>query len=154
MVFGPSLSWTELKASPELLNEVALWHQRAWPHNSLSERLSRLRLHLNDQPIPTTFVAFIDNQAVGSVSLVAYQQMGGIKPSHWVANVFVLESLRRQGIGARLLQKIADYGRQLQLQRLQLYATDHLQFYTQLGWKVESRRDYRQQAAYIMGLQL
>ncbi len=143
----------ELRDCPQWLDTLAQWHHRAWGSGSLAEREERLQHHLDDTSVPTSFIAFQhqhQTQPVGSISLVHYQRLGEAAGSVWVANLFVEESRRCQGIANRLLEHVITVARQWQLPRLYLYATDQQAFYQKRGWKVKRRGAFRGQPAAVL----
>lgn len=144
----------ELRSRPELLDQVAAWHQGAWQQQDLPQRKERLRDHLGPSSLPTTLLGMWDEQPVGSVSLVRYQKLGGFEASVWLANVFVRPDYRQRGIGADLMSAAADFAAGLGLSPLYLYTYDHEQYYRALGWQTLKRHSFSGRPVTIMQLAL
>jgi ribosomal protein S18 acetylase RimI-like enzyme len=84
-------------------------------------------------------VADVNGQAVGMCSgqLTISTAEGG--PALLVEDMVVLGEYRRQGVGQRLMAKVAEWGKTKGVSRLQLLAdrnnTPALEFYKRLGWQ-------------------
>jgi GNAT superfamily N-acetyltransferase len=136
-----------LAGKPKIIPLLAKWHHQQWGHlvgaSTLAQRKARLKYHLQRKAIPTTFVAWHYDKPVGSASLVANDM--AILPEWipWLANVYVLPEYRRQGIGARLVQRVAAEALDLGYPRLYLYTPDQMHFYETMGWLTSHLRHYR-----------
>lgn len=97
-----------------------------------------LELMLTDERC-CVLVADVDGQAVGMCSgqLTISTAEGG--PALLVEDMVVLGDYRGQGIGQRLMAKVAEWGKTKGVSRLQLLAdrnnTPALEFYNRLGWQ-------------------
>ncbi len=144
----------ELRDCPQWLNTLAKWHHHAWGSGTLAQRVERLQTHLDDSSVPTSFVAFQQQesglQPVGSISLVHYHRLGEAAGSVWLANLYVEKFLRCQGIASTLLEYAITEARKLGLPMLYLYATDQQAFYQKRGWRVKRRGEFRRQPAAIL----
>lgn len=140
----------ELRDCPQWLNTLAQWHHRAWGSGTLEQRVERLQKHLDKSSVPTSFVAFQQQQPIASISLVHYQRLGEAAGSVWLANLFVEESRRCQGIANRLLEYAIGVAREWELPTLYLYATDQQAYYQKRGWQVKRRGEFRGQPAAIL----
>ena len=149
-----ALAWIDLRKAPQWLSLIAGWHQEEWPDNSLEQRLSRLQKHMGPEPTPVTFVLQYQSQPVATVSLVQYQRLGGYPASYWVANVYVIPSFRRQGLGAVLLQKVTAFAHQQAIPQLFLYTHDRKDFYLSQGWLVVSEKPDGDTVGTIMSFNL
>ena len=84
-------------------------------------------------------VAEVNGQAVGMCSgqMTISTAEGG--PALLVEDMVVLGEYRGQGIGQRLMAKVAEWGKTKGVSRLQLLAdrnnTPALEFYNHLGWQ-------------------
>jgi len=148
------LQVVDLRTRPELLEQVAQWHQQAWQQQDLFRRRERLQLHLGEAPLPTTLVALDDEAARGSASLVRYQKLGGYEASVWLANVFVRTEYRNRGIGADLVAAAVARASELEVPQLYLYTHDHERYYTQLGWQAIKQHSFAGRSTTIMRLVL
>jgi GNAT superfamily N-acetyltransferase len=136
-----------LAETSELIPLLAEWHHTQWGTlvgaRTLEQRMARLKHHLQRNAIPTTFVAWVNQQPVGSASLVANDMEVLAEWIPWLANVYVLPEFRRQGIGARLVQRVASEAANLGYPRLYLYTLDQMHLYEWLGWQTSHVRHYR-----------
>lgn len=148
------LQIVDLRARPELLDQVAHWHQQAWQKQDISGIRERLQLHLCEEPLPTTLLAMEANAALGSASLVRYQKLGGYEASVWLANVFVCAEYRRRGIGADLVAAAVARASEFGLPQLYLYTHDHERYYTELGWQAIKQHSFAGHSITIMRLVL
>jgi predicted N-acetyltransferase YhbS len=140
----------ELRDCPQWLNTLAQWHHQAWGSGTLEQRVERLQKHLDETSVPTSFVAFHQQQPIASISLVHYQRLGEAVGSVWLANLFVDESRRCQGIANRLLDHAIGVAREWELSTLYLYATDQQAYYQKRGWQVRRRGEFRGQPAAVL----
>jgi N-acetylglutamate synthase-like GNAT family acetyltransferase len=143
----PEVRITYLADTPKIIPLLAQWHHTQWSDltgaPSLEQRISRLQAHLQHQAIPMTVVAWVKHQPVGCASLVANDMEILAEWIPWLANVYVLPEYRHQGIGAKLVQRIAAETLKLGYPRLYLYTLDQAHFYEELGWHIYDVRPYR-----------
>lgn len=153
----PTFQVDYLADHPDLIPVLAEWHHHQWSYLSqsttLEQRIARLRQHGRRQ-LPTSFVALLDGQPVGSAALIPNDMTDQDRFSPWLANVYVVPHQRRHGIGAALVQRVAEEARALGFRRLYLYTEDQERFYAGLGWEVVDRRHYRGYLMTVMALQL
>lgn len=130
---------------------IALWHHNEWLRNhhgldgrdrsasvikkKLSERQAALARHLSDDDLPTTFVALLDSDPVGTVSLVYYKFSQEQEATEWLTNLFVLPEYRCRGIASELLCAALGHACSLNLPRLLLYTNDQVGFYQKRRWR-------------------
>lgn len=146
----PELTFDELSDAPHWLQTIVQWHQQQWPLQSEQQRQQKLRQHLEAAPFPTTLLALRNDELIGSVSAVCYQRLGGVGPSYWLANAYVVKSQRRRGVGSQLIQQAEAYAKQHQLHELYLYATDQVPLYQRLGWEALRQKKFKGELATIM----
>ena len=127
----------DLKDKPEHLNTLAGWHQQEWaslnPGETLDMRICRMQEYLNDNFIPTTFIAS-QSEVVGSAAIVTNDMDSRTEFSPWLASVFVAPDYRHQGIGSELVQHIMTQAKHRGIESLYLFTADNEQFYSRLGW--------------------
>ena len=132
---------------PHLIPLVAEWQHSQWGQlagaRTLEQRNIRLQEHLQRNALPTTFVAWHNGNPVGCAGLVANDLEALPEWIPWLASVFVLPEMRRQGIGAALVERVAAEAAGLGYPRLYLYTLDQMHFYRQLGWQLSHVRFYR-----------
>jgi predicted N-acetyltransferase YhbS len=123
----------------EALPHLAAWHHAEWgflhPGGKVSEVAEELRGHLGRERIPTTFVALVDGEAVGSASLVEHDLPERPDLGPWLASLYVAPEHRRQGIGAALAERVVEEAAQLGVPTLYLFTFDREDYYARLGWQ-------------------
>jgi len=137
---------TPLSDSPEIFSRVALWHhqecERQGLKSTLELRRERLLKHTHESDIPKTFIATLNNELVGCVSLVNYAYgRDSIRAKItdtplWLSNLFVQKKFRSCGIGNQLVEKAKSYARELQLTELWLTATEFTDYYQKRDWEI------------------
>lgn len=143
---APSFKIENLKANPEWVDAIAVWHHHEWSKNQknaseknlnekLQERIRLLQRHLNDDPLPSTFVAHENGRAIATVSLVYYQFSEQTLPSEWLTNLYVEPQYRQNGIASELLRCAIKHAQSIDLPRLLLYTSDCGPFYLRRQWQ-------------------
>jgi N-acetylglutamate synthase-like GNAT family acetyltransferase len=137
---------TPLKNSPDYFSQVALWHhqecERQGLKSTLELRRERLIKHIQSESIPKTFIATINNELVGCVSLVNYAygrdsvRAKITETPLWLSNLFVQPEYRNRGIGNQLIEKAKTYAKELKLTELWLTATKFTDYYQKRGWQI------------------
>lgn len=140
---------TPLKNSPEYFSQVALWHhqecERQGLKSTLELRRERLIKHIQSESIPKTFIATINNELVGCVSLVNYAygrdsvRAKITETPLWLSNLFVQPEYRNRGIGNQLIEKAKAYAQELKLTELWLTATEFTDYYQKRGWEISRK---------------
>jgi N-acetylglutamate synthase-like GNAT family acetyltransferase len=137
---------------PCWLDCIARWQAEASSNgesaSTLSEtaitaRLQTLEQQCVDERIPVTYVAHRQGQPLGCISLVEYPRLGGMPPSYWIANVFVDESQRCEGLASEMLLVMEALAEAEGISELYLYATDQVGYYRNRGWQEVSRKNIR-----------
>lgn len=140
----------ELKDHPEWLPQIAQWHHLEWltshpgfsqdaAAKRLEERKQSLQKHLHSDALPTTFVAHVNNEPVGTVSLVYYQFSESQKASEWLTNLYVSETERGQGVASTLLRCAIQFAQSKKIPRLLLYTSNQVDFYRKRSWRSINR---------------
>jgi N-acetylglutamate synthase-like GNAT family acetyltransferase len=140
------LKITPLKNSPEIFSQVALWHhqecERQGLKSTLELRRERLVKHIQSESIPKTFIATLNDELIGCVSLVNYAYgRDGVRAKVtdtplWLSNLFVLPQFRNQGIGNQLIEKAKTHASELKLPELWLTATEFTDYYQKRDWAI------------------
>jgi len=134
---------------PDWLNLVARWQVEASNvvtlsspagEQALKTRLQVLERQATDDNIPVTYVAHRRGQPLGCISLVDYPRLGGVPPSYWVANVFVDQAQRCQGLASEMLSVVEAHAINQGVSELYLYATDQVGYYRNRGWQEVSSK--------------
>lgn len=145
---------SSLSDYPHWCHHLALWHHEQWlidqllsddsgqgestcPLNAeqdLALREQRLQRHLTDDAFPHSFVAHVDHEPVGSVSLVIYDFSQPGTCRHWMTNMYVVPECRRRGIAGLLMHSALRYARAQRIKELRLFTRDQTSYYQQRGW--------------------
>jgi N-acetylglutamate synthase-like GNAT family acetyltransferase len=147
-----------LADSPEFIECLATWQHHEWGNfvgaRTLEQRKARLQEHLQVEAMPTTFVARLHGEPVGCASLIANDMPALSAWIPWLSSLYVLPQYRRQGIGARLVERVAAEAVVLGYPRLYLYTLDQMSFYEKLGWHACHGRHYRAHDMTVMARDL
>ena len=140
---APALRFGYLADAPAHAATLARWHFGAWgsllPGWTLEAAQAELETHRAHCAIPTTILAFEDDELAGSASLLANDHERIRAWSPWLASVFVRPASRGRGIGRALVERIVADARALAVRELYLYTTDAMAYYEAMGWKACGR---------------
>lgn len=148
----------DLKDEPGLLQTLAEWHHLEWsylnPQTDFQMRLIEMQSYLDDELVPSTFIAKEENILLGSAAIVSHDM--DILPdlSPWLASVFVASEHRRKGVASQLVKHIENKAKTENIASLYLYTPDREDFYLKLGWIVMEHKSYRGHNVSIMTKQL
>jgi GNAT superfamily N-acetyltransferase len=146
-----------LKDEPENLLTLAKWHQDEWsylnPGEDLVTRISRMQPFLNEDFIPSTFIAR-DKVLLGSAAIVLRDLKTEPQLTPWLASVYVRPDVRRQGIGRQLVLHVMEQARNEGIACLYLYTPDQEYFYIKLGWSTIDKRKHQGYDVTIMAVNL
>lgn len=138
----------------DLIPVIGRWHLdefgRWGPGSSLETWTARLAKGTRRDGIPTTFVAFVDDEPVGSALLLEHNMTTHDDLSPWLAGVYVIPAYRGQGIGEALVRHSEMQAGQIGCPRLYLYTPSVEGFYERLGWSTIRREIYIGEAVAIM----
>jgi GNAT superfamily N-acetyltransferase len=147
-----------LAERPQFVPLIAEWQHKTWGHlpgaRTYEQIVERLQAHLQRNAIPVTFVAWVDGVPAGCASLVANDMKPLPDWIPWLASVFVMPEFRRQGIGAKVVERVAAEATSLGYPRLYLYTLDQMHFYEELGWQTSHVRFYRDHDMTVMARDL
>lgn len=147
----------DLKLAPQHLNILASWHHNEWSHynpaKNLQQRVDSMNTYLNDDFIPSTFIA-TDDRLLGSAAIVENDMETRPELSPWLASVYVEPCSRRRGTGTLLVRHIMDQAMSHGIKTLYLFTPDREAFYKGLGWETISKELYHGRPVDIMKVQL
>jgi GNAT superfamily N-acetyltransferase len=142
----------------DLVPLIGRWHWTEFgrwsPGSSPESWTSRLARGSRRNGIPTTFVAFVDEEPVGSALLLEHNMITHHDLTPWLAGLYVLPAYRGQGIGTALVHHSEEQSARMEILRLYLYTPSENRFYERLGWSTISRELYVGQAVAIMAKDL
>lgn len=110
--------------------------------------------HLNDDLLPSTFIAKENGVLLGSAALVESDMDTHKELTPWLASVFVSPGARRKGVGSSLVKHIMATAKQAGFNELYLFTPNMEPFYKQLGWMRILKEDYRCETVTIMSVRL
>lgn len=124
---------------PACVPILARWHVAAFADVlatwTIDEAAFELRGHVARLAVPTTWVAFEEDQVVGSVSLLNSDLPAPDRYAPWLATLFVAPQASGRGIGASLVRRAVAEATTLGLPALHLWTPKHADFYSRLGWQ-------------------
>jgi N-acetylglutamate synthase-like GNAT family acetyltransferase len=158
------ISITLLKNSPEIFSQIALWHhqecERQGLKSTLELRRERLIKHIQSDSVPKTFIATMNDEIVGCVSLVNYAygrdsvRAKITETPLWLSNLFVQPQYRNRSIGNQLIEKAKAYARELKLTELWLTATEFTDYYQKRDWKIARKTRLGGKQVNVMRVEL
>jgi predicted N-acetyltransferase YhbS len=123
----------------DCIPQLARWHVAAFADVlaawQVDDAAFELRGHLGRRAVPTTLVAFADDQLAGSVSLLDSDLPAPDQHAPWLATLFVRPEARGRGLGAALVGAAVAEASALGLPELHLWTPAHADFYARLGWQ-------------------
>lgn len=144
-----------LNEEPGQLPVLAKWHHYEWsylnPGESIEDRIARMQSNLNNELIPSTFIAK-NNELLGSAALVAHDMETRLDLSPWLASVFVAPPYRGQGTGTKLVRHVMQQANLAGIKQLYLFTPDKQYFYQKLGWDVLRKEKYHGHEVSIMSI--
>ncbi len=143
---------------PGLISVVAHWHFEEWGHSDPegSERTwaSRLRGRARPEGIPSYYIAFVEDVAVGSVGLCESDMSTHPELSPWLSGLFVVPRFRRRGVGGLLARHAMNTARCASVRTLFLHTVGAERLYESHGWRTISRELYEGEPACVMSTEL
>lgn len=143
-----------LAPDADLVDTVAAWTYSAWGHLSPEMTRAAWRAETCDnagpEGVPSTFVAWLDGQPVGTASLVAHDMTTRSDLTPWLASVYVEPGARGRGVASALVQRVETEARNAGLSHFYLYTPDQQQLYARLGWHPVDKAVYRGEQVTIM----
>lgn len=143
-----------LKAFPAQIAVIASWHYHEWgalfPEKSEADFASDLAATLNDAELPLSWVLLLDEQVVGTASILLQDMQTNLDLSPWLANIYLAPAARGKGLGKWLVKQVMTKAQQLGLTKLYLFTEDKPEFYQQLGWQPLKQELYEGKLVTIM----
>ena len=139
---------------PECIPELAPWLHAEWgwftPESVLSDRVAKLREHLNRDQLPLALVAHANGVLLGTAALRALDMDTRVELTPWLAAVYVTPPARGRGVGARLVARIEAEARRLGFRIVHLVTFDKARYYAKRGWEELERTSYRDEPVVVM----
>lgn len=128
-----------LSDAPDYFWPVAQWLYDQWwalPGSTINVVSDQLKEHLAEQPVPSTLVAVVGGQPVGSISLHEYASAERPDLTPCLAALYVRPELRQHGVASRLLGAAEARLRRLGAERLYFTVPEQADFFAKRGWQV------------------
>jgi predicted N-acetyltransferase YhbS len=147
-----------LAEAPQHIPRIAQWHHAEWgylnPGATVGDRIEKMQRYLKGSSIPVMYIAVDGNELLGTAALVESDMDSHPELTPWLASVYVNAVYRRRGIGAALVNKVAEVSKQQGTKALYLFTPDQEHFYAGLGWQYIANESYRGGNATLMKLKL
>lgn len=140
---------------PNYIDTLAPWLLAYWrpflPEDTLEMRIDKLVRHCNRDTMPLALVAHDGDHVFGTAALRTCDLPGYERLTPWLGGVFVGETFRGRGIGAKLCQAIEAITRtRFHLEEIYLFTLDKTQWYSNLGWSAYLSCEWEGQPGTIM----
>lgn len=138
----------------DLVPLIARWHWDEWggdyENTSLDEWTAQLATKTRTDGMPCSWVAFVDDEPVGSVVL----ELDGVEPrpelTPDLGGLYVLPQHRSNGIGGALVLACEAGARACGVSELYLYTESAETLYARLGWETLERTHFLGNPVAIM----
>jgi GNAT superfamily N-acetyltransferase len=133
-----AISIVSTSERPDLVPLVARWLWDAfWRRDgySFESTLKAVEESVPAQPMPRTFILLVEDEPVGTASLVADDLDERPDLTPWLAGMFVVSHARGQGYAARLIAAVEEECRKGSISTLWLYTNTAERLYARVGWK-------------------
>jgi len=129
------------------IDEIAALHHEEWKHLSPSKSVENRRATLisaaTSEGFPTFYIAYEDNEFIGSAAIVAKDMDSRPDIGPWLAAVYVKEKWRKQGVATSLLKHCEFQASKVGVKTLYLFTEFASQLYAKNGWISLERCEYR-----------
>ena len=147
----PDVTIEPLGAHPSLIATTVTWHMAEFDPAGDAARWTRARTgEARLAGIPCAWVAFADEVAAGTVSLVEHNMESRRDLTPWLAALFVLPAHRGLGIGTALVRRREEEAWSFGVDRLYLYTAVAEGFYERLGWTSLGQEEYEGSMETVM----
>lgn len=147
-----------LAEAPQHIPRIAQWHHAEWgylnPGATADDRIEKMQRYLKGSKIPAMYIALEGMELLGTAALVESDMDSHPELTPWLASVFVNPAYRKRGIGAALVNKVAEVSAHQGITALYLFTPDQEHFYARLGWQFIAQESYRGGNATLMKIQL
>jgi len=127
--------------------QLANWHHNEWLHlnpgATLSTRLQRYNQSIKSNELPKIFVATVENELLGSVTLDKEDMDTRAYLTPWLASLFVKPENRKQGVASLLIEYVIQYAKQHDYKNIYLFTEDQTDYYQRRGWHFVESVEYR-----------
>jgi predicted N-acetyltransferase YhbS len=118
---------------------------------SVEDYRERLATAAASRTVPSILVAAADGALLGSASLLGADLPPRPELTPWLAQLFVTQARRRDGVGAALVRAVLQRARECRSPHVYLYTSGTLpQYYQRLGWRDVERVSYLERERTVM----
>ena len=143
---------------PDLIPVVARWHYDEWskdePGDAFQYWIDRIARRANRDHIPIAYVAFLDNTPAGTAMIIENDMDTHPELTPWLAGVYVVPELRRQGVASALVLHAHDEARRLGVKTLYLFTNGAEPVYEKLGWQTTAREEFEGRMVTVMEIHI
>jgi len=129
------------------VDEIAALHHDEWNHLSPNETIENRRDALisaaASEGIPSIYIAYKDNQFIGSAAIVAKDMDSRPDIGPWLAAVYVKKKWRKQGVATLLLNHCEFQASKAGVKILYLFTEFASQLYAKNGWVILEQCEYK-----------
>lgn len=139
------------------ISKIVKWLYEQWGHNyeyGIDVWKERVNNRLNKEKVPTTFIAIVDDETVGTASIIENDMDTRKDLSPWLADVFVLDSYRNKKIATKLIERILEEAEKIGISKLYLYTREAEGLYIKNNWKTIDIVDYYGDRVSLMKYEL
>ncbi len=131
---------------PEFMESLAKLQLNEWgryrPDETLEMRIEKLKNRCNHRQIPTVFFATDGRNLLGSAQLVEHDMDTRMQWSPWLAGVVVSPEHRCRGIGAKLVSRVIEEAKSLEVPVIYLFTFSTEKYYARMGWNIIESTQY------------
>jgi N-acetylglutamate synthase-like GNAT family acetyltransferase len=143
---------------PQYYNNVTDWMFNQWSYlfedSNREEWLKNIIKRSNKNTVPEIIICIMNSKIVGTASLVKCDMDTHKHLTPWLASVYVAEEKRRKGIGTKIVKRMIQECKDLNINKLYLFTFDMMNFYKRLGWKTIEKIKYFNQYVEVMSLDI
>jgi GNAT superfamily N-acetyltransferase len=138
-------------------SEIVDWLYEQWGHHYNYGKevwANRVNNRLNKEKIPTTFVATVNDKAVGTASIIKYDLETRKDLSPWLADVYVLPGHRGKKIATKLIERVLEETKKIGISKLFLFTREAEGLYKKMNWKLINTINYHGDQGTLMKYEL
>ena len=143
-----------LRERPIYIKTIAKWLYNEWghlrPNSSLDSAVEKIKKRVKGKDIPSIFVAELEGNPIGTISLVEHDLEIRPELTPWLASLYVRKDCRGQGIGCQLVFFFESFARKLNIEKVYLYTPNQQKLYSTLGWTEREELEYLSRKVTIM----
>ena len=122
-----------LRRHPEMLEQFVAYFTEHWGKPEIYRDCMAASVKTSS-PLPQWFLAVEENKPVGCVGLITNDFISRMDLSPWLCALFVEEKMRGCGLGAKLIQTVAECAEQTGFREI-FCCTDHVGYYERSGFE-------------------